>query len=64
MPSRPDRARKFGGRVGPAGTCGRGGANWYPSQYPTPAGLLASVDWADCHGDSVGWSGTARQLLV
>ncbi len=47
MPSRPDRARKFRGRVVPARACGRGSANWYPGQYPTPAGLLAFVGWAD-----------------
>ncbi len=65
MPSRPDRARKFRGRVEPAGTCGRGGANWYPSQYPImiPAGPLASVVWADWHGDSGGWPRSARRLM-
>jgi hypothetical protein len=61
MPSRPDRDRKFGGRVGPAGTCGRGGADWYPSQYPTPAGLKASDDWDGCHDGGGSRPGSARR---
>jgi hypothetical protein len=61
MPSRPDRDRKFGGRVGPAGTCGCGGANWYPSQYPTPAGLKASDDWDGCHDGGGSRPGSARR---
>ena len=31
----------------PAGTCGRGGADSYPSQYPTPAGLPAPAVQTD-----------------
>ena len=49
MPSRRVRARKFRGRVEPPETCGRGGANWYPSQYPAPAGLGASANLGECH---------------
>ena len=60
VPSRPDQARS---RVGPARTCERGGANWYPSQYPTPAGSLGSIDWADCHGESKCWQESARRVV-
>ncbi len=41
--------------TGPADVAARaadrsGGANWYPSQYPTPAGPLSPVGRADWHG--------------
>ncbi len=40
MPSRP--GPRGPRRVRLSGACGRGGANSYPSQYPTPAGLSRS----------------------
>ena len=61
MPSRRVRARKFRGRVEPPETCGRGGANWHPSQYPAPAGLRASANWGDCHDGGGGRPGSARR---
>ena len=48
MPSRPGPLGPC--RVRPSRTCGRSGANSYPSQYPTPAGLLASAGRPDWHG--------------
>ena len=42
--SRDARGRRPGV---PAGTCGRGGADSYPSQYPTPAGLPAPAVQTD-----------------
>ena len=48
MPSRPDRARDGRGHELPTGSCGRGGAKWYPSQFPTPAELRVLVGWTDC----------------
>ena len=61
MPSRRVRARKFRGRVEPSGACDRGGANWYPSQYPAPAGLKASDGWGDCHDGGGSRPGSARR---
>ena len=61
MPSRRVRARKFRGRVEPPETCGRGGANWYPSQYPAPAGLRASADLGECHDCGRDRPGSARR---
>ena len=61
MPSRWNRDRKSRGRVEPSWTCDRGGANWYPSQYPAPAGLRASVGWGDCHCGGGVRPGSARR---
>ena len=61
MPSRRVRARKFRGRVEPPETCGRGGANWYPSQYPAPAGLGASANLGECHDGGGSRPGSTRR---
>ena len=59
---RVPRARGPSARV-PSSACGCGGANWYPGQYPTPAGSLGSINWADCHGESECWQESARRLV-
>ena len=55
------RPRECGGRVDPSGSCGRGGANWYPSQYPAPADLSASIGRSGCPVGGVARPGPARR---